>query len=101
MNQITRKNAIELGLDFNELISDFVENSYQEHRIGANFFTKSIIEINEKWYPNIDRKFDGYWETNTYIWDDNSGPEKDEITELNRVELKEKVVKTKYYELIN
>ena len=43
VNKITRANASELGVDFNELIDDFFETSYEEHRRGSNFYTRSSI----------------------------------------------------------
>lgn len=94
MNSITRKTAKELGIDFNMLLEDFSEHSYQEHRRGSSFYQQSIIEINKKWFPEVSRKYDGYWETNSYVWDDNYGCDKSDITELNRVEKVEKIVKT-------
>jgi hypothetical protein len=94
MNTITRKNADELGIDFDSLIDEFIEDSYIEHRRGSNFYKQSIIEINEEWYPEISREFDGYWETDTYVWNDNYGYDKSDIQELSRVERKEKIVTT-------
>lgn len=98
-NKITRQNAKELGVDFNELISDFDDTSFQEHRRGSTFFTRSIIVIREQWFPEANRELDGYWETNTYI---SSEDDKDlnEITELNRVEKKERVVTETYWEKV-
>ncbi len=93
INELTRQLAKELEVDFNSLLEDFVENSYQEHRRGSNFYTKSIVEINEKYYPEVPRELDGFWETNTYVWDDNYGWNKSEVTELTRVE-KVPVVRT-------
>ena len=93
MNTITRKNAKESGIDFDSLLEDFIEDSYDEHRRGSSFYRQSIVEINQEWYPEISRKFDGYWETNDYIWDDNYGYDKSDIRELTRVERKEKVIK--------
>jgi len=91
INKITRK---EFKGDFGSLLGDFLENSYQEHRRGSNFFTRSIVEINEEWYPELDRELDGFWETNQYIWDDDYGADKSEIYELDRVERVTKVVTT-------
>lgn len=93
--KITRKNAEELGVNFESLInSDFVDESYREHRRDSNFYTKSILEINSEFFPELPRELDGFWETNTYIDDDTYGANLDEIYELTRVEKKEKVVTT-------
>lgn len=95
INKITRENAKDLNIDFEYLIDDFSCDSYCEHiRMGSNFYRKSILEINEEYFPDMSRELDGYWETNTYIWDDNCGYEDVEIHEFNRVEKKE-VVTTK------
>jgi hypothetical protein len=92
INKITRENAKELNIDFDYLIDDFYAESYSEHRKGSGFFTRSIASINEKYFPDVSRELDGFWETNTYIWDANYGCENDEIRELNRVEKKEVVI---------
>lgn len=94
VNLINRKVANEEGFDFNSLLEDFVEDSYSEHRRGSNFYTKSIVEINAKWFPEVPRKYDGFWETNQYVKDDDHGYEKGEITELHRVVSMEKIVRT-------
>ena len=90
INKILRSDYPDL---FNELIEDYYEILYQEHRRGSNFFTKWIIEINEEYFPDFP-KWWGFWETNTFIWDETYGYDKSEIDELNRVELVEKIVKT-------
>ena len=100
MNKITREIAKELNIDFNDLISDFDDTSYQNHRSSSNFFTRSIVVINEKFFPNVPRELDGFWETNTYVWDDDEGYDHMNIYELNRVEKKEKVVTTTYWEIV-
>ena len=97
MNKITRETAKELGFDFNELIQDLDETSYEEHRRGSNFFKRSIVAINEQWFPEVSRELDGFWETNTYVWDDTHGADLSEIHELNRVEQRERVVTTRYW----
>lgn len=94
INKITRENAKELNIDFNYLIEDFYCESYSEHRRGSNFHTRSIVMINEEYFPDVSRELDGFWETNTYIWDDNYGYEGSDIQEVTRVEKKEIVVTT-------
>ena len=101
INKITRESAKELNIDFDNLINDFEEHSYQEHRRGSNFYTRSIVEINEEWFPEVPREFDGFWETNMYVSDDDYGYDDHEIQELNRVEKKVKVVETTYWEKVN
>ena len=98
MNQITRKT--ELPIPFANLIDDFVEDSYKKHRRNSNFFTKSIVEINEKWFPELDRELDGFWETNQYISDLEYGSEKSEITKLNRVQKITKTITTEEWALV-
>jgi hypothetical protein len=100
INEINRKNAKELGLDFNELIDDFIEDSYDEHRRGSTFFKQSIVEINEEYYPDVDKELYGFWETNQYVYSDDYGFDKQDIDTLHRVILKEKVVTTKYWEKV-
>jgi hypothetical protein len=101
MNRIARKTAKELGINFDSLIDDMEIVSYEEHRRGSSFYTRSVIEINEEWFPEVSRELDGFWETNTYVSDSEWGHDKSEIHELNRVEEKTKVVETKYWEKVN
>ncbi len=101
MNKITREIAKEMNIDFDNLISDMDIISYEEHRRGSNFFTRSVIEINEEWFPEVSRELDGFWETNTYVSDSDWGHESSDIHELNRVVEKVKVVETKYWEKVN
>lgn len=100
MNKITRKTAKEMGFEFNDLISDMDETSYEEHRKGSEFFTRAVIVINEEWFPEVPRELDGFWETNTFISHSDYGYEEDEITELNRVVQKEEVVTRTYWERV-
>jgi len=100
MNRIARKTAKELGINFDSLIDDMEIVSYEEHRRGSSFYTRSVIEINEEWFPEVSRELDGFWETNTYVSDSEWGHDKSEIHELNRVEEKTKVIETKYWEKV-
>ena len=90
INKITRKDYPE---EFGEFIDDFVDTSYDKHRRDANFYRKSIVHINEQFFPDFPELW-GHWETNTYIWDGNYGSESSDIKELTRVEKREKIVKT-------
>jgi hypothetical protein len=100
MNRIARETAQYLGINFDSLIDDMEIVSYEEHRRGSSFYTRSVIEINEEWFPEVSRELDGFWETNTYVSDSEWGPDKSEIYELNRVEEKIKVVETTYWEKV-
>ena len=101
MNKITRETAKEMSIDFENLISDMEIISYEEHRRGSNFYTRSVVEIKEEWFPEVSRELDGFWETNTYVSDSDWGHESSEIYELNRVEKKVKVVETTYWEKVS
>lgn len=96
MNKITRKSAKEMGINFNSLLDD-MEPSVQEHRRGSTFYMRSIVEINEKYFPEVPRELDGYWETNQYIWSEEDW-DKDEIDTLTRVEKKERIITVTYWE---
>lgn len=96
MNKITRESAKEMGIDFNSLLDD-METSKEEHRRGSTFYMRSIVEINEKYFPEIPRELDGYWETNQYIWSEEDW-DKDEIDTLTRVEKKERIITETYWE---
>jgi hypothetical protein len=96
MNKITRKTAKEMGIDFNSLLDD-MEPSVQEHRRANTFYKRSIVTINEEWFPEVPRELDGYWETNQYIWSEYDW-DKNEIEELTRVEKKERVITETYWE---
>ena len=100
INKLTRKIAKEMGFDFDELVSDFADTSYQEHRRNSDFWNRSVVEINEKLFPELPRELDGDWETNTYLWDANFGYDEDEIYELNRVVQKVRVIKEIYWEKV-
>jgi hypothetical protein len=94
IKKITRETANEFNFNFDRLVlNNRVENSYQKHRHGSNFLTRSIIEINED-DENLPIDLHGFWETNVYIWDDNYGYDRSEITELTRVVKREKIVTT-------
>lgn len=90
INQIKRKDYP----DFNEFIDDCVDTSYQEHRRGSNFYTKWIVKLDEETYPDLDKSLYGYWETNEFIWSEEDY-DRNDIDELNRVELQEKTVVVK------
>jgi hypothetical protein len=93
INKITRKNY---PTHFDSFISDFYETSYQEHRRGSNFYTRSIVWLDEQFEPDFPELW-GFWETNTYIWDDDDGYNKFEIDELTRVEKKTKIIEETYW----
>ena len=100
MNKITRETAKEMGIDFDNLISDMDITSFKQHRRGSSFYTRSVIEIDEELFPEVPRELDGFWETNEYVDDSEYGCDLDEIDELDRVEEKIKVTETKYWEKV-
>ena len=87
VNKITRESAKELGIDFNDLIKDFYDTSYQEYHRNSTFSQQSIVEINEEYYPTVPKELYGYWETNEYDWSDEHGYISNHIDTLTRVEL--------------
>jgi hypothetical protein len=98
INKLDEKIAKEYGLDFDELLDDFYDDSKSRHRRGSSFYKQSILEISEEYYPNVDKELYGFWETNEYVYNDDDGFDKEEIDTLHRVVLKEKVVTKKYWE---
>lgn len=53
--------------------------------------------LQKNFFPELPKELHGYWETNTYISDDDWGHSDSEITELTRVEQKEKIIKEFYW----
>jgi len=100
INKLDEKIAEEYGLDFDELLDDFYDDSRIYHRRGSSFYKQSIVEINEENYPNVDKELYGFWETNQYVYNENEGFDKQDIDTLTRVILKEKVVTKKYWEKV-
>jgi translation elongation factor EF-4 len=100
INRLDEKIAKEYGLDFDELLDDFYDNSKSRYRRGSSFYKQSIVEISEEYYPNVDKELYGFWETNEYVYSDDYGFDKEDIDTLTRVILKEKVVTKKYWEKV-
>jgi len=100
INKLDEKIAKEYGLDFDELLDDFYDDSRSYHRRGSSFYKQSIVEISEEYYPNVDKELYGFWETNEYVCSDDYGFNKEDIDTLTRVILKEKVVTKKYWEKV-
>jgi hypothetical protein len=100
INKLDEKTAKEYGLDFDELLDDFYDDSRSRYRRGSSFYKQSIIEISEEYYPDVDKELYGFWETNEYVCSDDYGFNKEDIDTLTRVILKEKVVTTKYWEKV-
>ncbi len=100
INTLDEKIAKDYGLDFDELLDDFYDDSNSRHRRGSTFFKQSIVEINEEYYPDVDKELYGFWETNEYVYSDDYGFDKQDIDTLHRVVLKEKVVTTKYWKKV-
>ena len=100
INKLDEKIAKEYGLDFDELLEDFYDDSFVNHRRGSTFYKQSIVEINEKHYPNVDKELYGFWETNEYVCSDDYGFDREEIDTLTRVVSKEKTITVKYWEKV-
>jgi hypothetical protein len=100
INTLDEKIAKDYGLDFDELLDDFYDDSKSRHRRGSTFFKQSIVEINEEYYPDVDKELYGFWETNEYVYSDDYGFDKQDIDTLHRVVLKEKVIVKKYWEKV-
>jgi hypothetical protein len=100
INKLDEKIAIEYGLDFDELLEDFYDDSFVNHRRGSTFYKQSIVEINEEHYPNVDKELYGFWETNEYMWNDDYGFDREDIDTLTRVVSKEKTITVKYWEKV-
>ena len=89
MNKINRKLV---GKElFDQILDDIHEFSYKEHRRGSSFFVKSIFFVDDLLLPDNPELW-GFWESNQIVWDDDYGYENSEITELTRVEKKEKTI---------
>jgi hypothetical protein len=100
INNLDEKTAEKYGLHFDDLLDDFYDDSNSRHRRGSTFFKQSIVEIDEEYYPDVDKELYGFWETNEYVYSDDYGFDKQDIDTLHRVVLKEKVVTTKYWEKV-
>lgn len=76
---------------FVNIFDQIIEYSLNQHRNQSSFIKKGIIEYSEvdkKFFPDINNLEDyyGYWETNSFLWDDSWGADWDAINELTRVE---------------
>ena len=99
INKLDERTAEQFGLNFDELLDDFYDDSLFVHKRDITY-KQSIVEINEKNYPNIDKQLYGFWETNEYIHNDDDGFDKREIHTLTRVVQKEKTIVKKYWEKV-
>lgn len=81
---------------FDDFIEDFFDTSYKEHHKRASFFKRSIVHLDDEYYPNFPELW-GYWETNTYMYSDSYGYDKSEIHVLTRVEQATRLVEEKYW----
>ena len=100
INKLNEKIAKEYGLDFNELLDDFYEDSFINPRRGSTFYKQSIVEINEEYYPEVSNELYGFWETNEYVWSDIDGFDGSEIHTLTRVVEKQRIISEKYWEKV-
>lgn len=97
INKITRKLTEKLGIDFDILIEDFIDISYEEHKNSSSYYTQAIVEINQDLDDNIPEEWYGFWETNTYLNDYDNGYDHSEIVTLTRVVKKEREVIETYW----
>jgi hypothetical protein len=103
INLITRENADSLGFDFEEIADMALEFEcvYSEHRKGDSFFVEYVVEINEETFPEFDPKFHGFWKTNTFVHSSDHGYYRDDITTLQRVISKVKMIEVQNWEPVN
>lgn len=99
MDKINKITKDTFDQDWDILLEDYKEFSQMDHRRGSTFYVKRLLEINEEFFPELDRKYDGFWESNEYIWSEEDYDRRD-IIEFNRVELVEKIVTTKEWKLV-
>jgi hypothetical protein len=100
VNKLNEKIAKEYGLDFDKALDNFIEDSYNKYRKNSTFYKQSIVEINEKDYPEVSNELYGFWETNEYVWSDIDGFDGSEIHTLNRVVEKQRIISEKYWEKV-
>ena len=96
MNKISKKT---FEGDFYDFLEYLEEKSFEEHRRGSTFYVKYVIDINEEDFPEVDRKYDGLWETNQFV-ESEEDRDLNEIYELNRVEKIEKTIIVTEYQLV-
>lgn len=100
INKLNEKIAEEYGLDFDKALDNFIEDSYSKYRKNSTFYKQSIVEINEKDYPEVSNELYGFWETNEYLCSDDYGFDIEDIDTLTRVTQKEKTITVKYWEKV-
>ena len=100
INKLDEKTAEQFGLNFDDLLDDFYDDSFVNPRRGSTFYKQSIVEINKENYPDVDKELYGFWETNEYLCSDDYGFDKTEIHTLTRVTQKEKTITVKYWEKV-
>jgi hypothetical protein len=90
INKITRDTKLPKGNFFLSIIDDNYCHSYNEHRRGSSFNRRSIYLIDAEYFGEEMKDYYGYWESNTYSYDENWGS--DGIEELTRVVRNKKMV---------
>ena len=98
MNKIDR-DSIDKEL-FDNIIDDFVEESYSEHRRGTGLHTRLIFEVNEEYFPDHPELF-GFWESNMFVMDASYGWDRSDVYELTRVEKKTRTIVEEYWVKVN
>ena len=96
MNKITLAENADL---FHSIVDDCDPiDRIEKHRRWSSFYTEWVIEVTEKWYPDVPREYDGLWMTNQFVYDADYGMSDDRPYEITRVEKKEKITTTITYE---
>jgi len=95
INKITKEQYPDI---WDSIVDDIHEITNQEHRRGSNFYANLVFCIDAEFFPNNPELY-GYWMSKTIIWDSEYGMD-DEIKTLSKVELKEKTVVTKEWEIV-
>lgn len=99
MSIITTINRADYPEQFDDFIDEFYEKSYYDHHKRSSFFKRSIVHLDDEYFPNFPELW-GFWETNTYMWADDYGYRKSEINILTRVEQATRTIEEKYWKPI-
>ncbi len=91
MNKLTSSEHQEIFNLIDERKVKRYDTSLCEHRRGSNFYTKWIYQFTEVEFPS-NPEFWGFWETNSFVNDTEYGYDIYDIYELNRVELRTKII---------
>lgn len=76
---------------WDDIVDDFREYSFRQHRRQSNFYTRCIFHIDESISPENPELY-GYWESDTFVDDSEYGRDGDEIDVLYRVKQQKKII---------